>query len=79
VSQDKFSVLKIMPRYNFGEFMDFLPKGFNPFKIQSVLELEFLLFFYSKSRENWKLGQKGCLFVLNLSINLPNLEIFGVK
>jgi hypothetical protein len=25
------------------------------------------------------LGQKGCLLVLNLSINLPNLEILGVK
>jgi hypothetical protein len=45
VSQDKFSVLKVMPRYNFGEFMEVLPKGLNPFKIQSVFELDFLLNF----------------------------------
>jgi hypothetical protein len=69
-----------MPRYNFGEFVEFLPKGLNPFKIQSDFKLDFFSEFYnSKSIENWKLGQKGCLFVLNLSINLPNLEIFGVK
>jgi hypothetical protein len=34
-----------MPRYNFREFMEFLPKGLNPFKIQSDFELEFLLNF----------------------------------
>jgi hypothetical protein len=45
VSQDKFSVLKIMPRYNFDEFMEVLPKGLNLFKVQSVFELEFLLNF----------------------------------
>jgi hypothetical protein len=60
--------------------MEFVPKGLNPFKIQSDFELEYFFeFCNSKSRENWKLGQKGCLFVFNLSINLPNLEIFGVK
>jgi hypothetical protein len=45
VSQDKFSVLKIMPRYNFGEFMEVLSKGLNSFKIQPVFELKFLLNF----------------------------------
>jgi hypothetical protein len=58
VSQDKFSVLKIMPRYNFGEFMDFLPKGFNPFKIQSVLQLEFLPFFLFKIQGELEVGPK---------------------
>jgi hypothetical protein len=37
--------LKIMLRMNFGEFMEFLPKGLNPFKIQSYFEFEFLLNF----------------------------------
>jgi hypothetical protein len=34
-----------MPRKNFGEFMEFLPKAMNPFKIQSDFELEFCLNF----------------------------------
>jgi hypothetical protein len=45
VSQDKFSVLKIMQRYNFGKFMKFLPKDLNPFNIQSDFKLGFLLNF----------------------------------
>jgi hypothetical protein len=45
VSQSKFSVLKVMSRYNFGEILEFLPKGLNPFKIQSNFELEFCLNF----------------------------------
>jgi hypothetical protein len=32
-----------MPRKNFGEFMEFLLEGLNPFKIQLDFELEFLL------------------------------------
>jgi hypothetical protein len=81
VSQSKFTVLKITPRKNFGQFMKFLSEGLNTFKIQSDFELEFLLNFIIQNP-----GQIGswakkdvCLFVLNLSINLPNLEIFGVK
>jgi hypothetical protein len=34
-----------MPRKTFGEFIEFLPEGLNPFKIQSDFELEFLLNF----------------------------------
>jgi hypothetical protein len=45
VSQSKFVVSKMMPRKIFGEFIEFLPKGLNPFKIQSDFELEFLLNF----------------------------------
>jgi hypothetical protein len=39
VSQPKFTVLKIMPRKNFGEFMEILSKGLNPFKLQTNFKL----------------------------------------
>jgi hypothetical protein len=35
----------MMPRKIFGEFMEFLPKDLNPFKIQLDFELELLLNF----------------------------------
>jgi hypothetical protein len=38
------SILKIVPRYNFDEFIEFLPKGLKPFKIQ----MEFKLVFFPK-------------------------------
>jgi hypothetical protein len=38
VSQSKFTVLKIMPRKIFGEFMKFFLKGLNPFKFQTKFE-----------------------------------------
>jgi len=40
VSQYKFTVLKITPRKNFGEFMTFFPKDLNPFKIKASFKLE---------------------------------------
>jgi hypothetical protein len=40
MSQSKFTVLKIMPRKNFGEFMKILSKGLNPFKIQANLTFD---------------------------------------
>jgi hypothetical protein len=45
VSQSKFTVLNIMSRKIFGEFMEFFLKGLNPFKIQTIVRLEFLLEF----------------------------------
>jgi hypothetical protein len=46
--------------------MRFFPKGLNPFKIQTRFKLDFVSEFYnSKSREIFKWGQKGNLFVLN--------------
>jgi hypothetical protein len=41
VSQSKTVVLNIIPRYNFGEFMEFLPNGLKPFKIQMEFKLVF--------------------------------------
>jgi hypothetical protein len=47
VSQAKFTVLEIRSRKNFGEFVEFFPKGLKPFKIQTKpkfgLVPEFLL------------------------------------
>jgi hypothetical protein len=42
VSQSKFTVLKIMLRKNFGEFMEIFLKGLNPFKIQTKFKFDFL-------------------------------------
>jgi hypothetical protein len=58
--------------------MRFFPKGLHPFKIQSNFKLGFASEFYnSKSRENWKLDQKGILFKLKVSSTVRNLEKFG--
>jgi hypothetical protein len=60
------------------EFMRFLSKGLNPFKIQTKFKSDFTSEFYnSKSKEILNLGQKLKLFYLKLSIILPSLEIFG--
>jgi hypothetical protein len=40
VSQSKFTVLKIMLRNIFCEFMEFFLKGLNPFKIQTKFKLD---------------------------------------
>jgi hypothetical protein len=45
VSQSKFTILKIMSRKIFGEFMNFFLKGLYPFKIQTSFKLEFVLDF----------------------------------
>jgi hypothetical protein len=53
-----------MPRNFFGEFMEFLPKGLNPFKIQSDFELEFFLNFIIQNPgriESWA-KKDVCLF-----------------
>jgi hypothetical protein len=39
VSQTKFTLWRIMLRKNFGELMEFLLKGLNPFKIQGRFKL----------------------------------------
>jgi hypothetical protein len=58
--------------------MDFFPKGWKPFKIQTRFKLDFAFEFHnSKAREIWKLGHKGNLSHLNLSTLMPSLEIFG--
>jgi hypothetical protein len=60
------------------EFIRFFPKGLNPFKIQTRFKLDFTSeFYYSKSIEILRLGQKGNLSTLNLSATLPNLRNFG--
>jgi hypothetical protein len=60
--------------------MRFLPEGLNPFKIQASFKSEFASEFYVlKSRETWKLDQKGNFGHLNLSISVPSLENFGKK
>jgi hypothetical protein len=60
------------------EFMRFLSKGLNPFKIQTKFKSDFISEFYnSKLKEILNLGQKLKLFYLKLSIILPSLEIFG--
>jgi hypothetical protein len=57
--------------------MRFFPEGLYPFKIQTRFQLEFSSEIYnSKSRGILKLGQKGKLFHLKLSITLPNLDNF---
>jgi hypothetical protein len=57
--------------------MRFLPEGWNNFKIQVWFKLEFISEFYdSNSRGILKLGQKGDLFQLKLSITWPSLENF---
>jgi hypothetical protein len=62
------------------EFMRFLPKGLNPFKIQKRFKLEFAFEIYnSKSREIWKLPRKESLFYLKFSITMPSLENFEQK
>jgi hypothetical protein len=53
VSQTKFIVLKIISRKNFGKFMDFFPKGSNPFKIQTIFKLEFALDFLIRNPERF--------------------------
>jgi hypothetical protein len=42
VSQSKFTVLKIISRKIFAEFMGFFPKGLNPFKIQTKIKFYLL-------------------------------------
>jgi hypothetical protein len=37
VSQSKFTISKMISRKIFGEFMEILSKGLNPFKIQANL------------------------------------------
>jgi hypothetical protein len=39
----------MMSTKNFGEFMEFFFKGFNPFKIQSNLKLDFVLEFINQN------------------------------
>jgi hypothetical protein len=58
--------------------MRLLIKGLNPLKIQARFKLEVSSEFYNaKSREIWRLHQKGFLSTLNLSAILPSLEHFG--
>jgi hypothetical protein len=45
--------LKIISRKNFGKFMDFFPKGSNPFKIQTIFKLEFALDFLIRNPERF--------------------------
>jgi hypothetical protein len=40
-----------MQRKNFGEFIEFYPKGLNPFKIQTNFKLEFILEFIIQNSE----------------------------
>jgi hypothetical protein len=54
VSQSKFTGLKIIRRYNFGEFMEFFPKGLNlPFKTQTSFKLDLLLEFIIQNLEGF--------------------------
>jgi hypothetical protein len=77
VSQSKFTVLKIMSRKIFGEFMEFFPKGLKSFKIQTKFKLNlFPDFFISNYIGNLKFFPKGKLFLLNLSSTMPSLENF---
>jgi hypothetical protein len=64
VKEPKFTVLKVMSRKIFGEFIGFFPKGLNPFKIQSSFKLEFLLEFIIKNLFGiWTPSQKeNCSF-----------------
>jgi hypothetical protein len=34
--------MKIMPRYNFGEFLGYFPSGLNPFKIQTKFTMDLI-------------------------------------
>jgi hypothetical protein len=53
VSQSKFTILKIMSRNNFGEFMKFLPKGLDPFKIQTRFKLDLIPNFLIQNPERF--------------------------
>jgi hypothetical protein len=60
--------------------MRFLPKGLNPFKIQSRFNLVFNSEFYNSNyREILEMDQKGKLCNLKLSISMPSLDNFGQK
>jgi hypothetical protein len=61
VSQSKFTVLKIISRKNFSEFMDFFPKGLNPFKIQVRFTFELVADFIVQPPEgfvSWAKNEK---------------------
>jgi hypothetical protein len=58
--------------------MRFLPKGSNPFKIQTRFKLDFASeFCNSKYIEIWKLGKKGKVSCLKLFSTMQSLENFG--
>jgi hypothetical protein len=54
VSQSNFIELKIMSRKKFGEFMDFLLKDLNPFKIQISFKLDLFLEFIIQNPEGFE-------------------------
>jgi hypothetical protein len=71
VSQSNFTVLKIMLRKNFGEFMEFFPKGLNSFKIQTEFKCSLLRkFFNSNYVGNLNIFTKGKMFLLSLSTTM---------
>jgi hypothetical protein len=67
-----------VPRKFFGEFMEILPKGLNPLKLQTNFKLiRFLFFYYSNSVRNLDFSQKGSLFLSNSYCTMPSFEMFG--
>jgi hypothetical protein len=53
VSQSKFAVLNIMSSKIFGELIRFFSKVLNPFKIQTIFKLEFVLKFIIQNSERF--------------------------
>jgi hypothetical protein len=72
MSEYKFTVLKILSRKIFDEFMGFYPKGFNPLKLKQIQIGSVSWIFISKSIWNLNFFPKEKLFLLNLSSTLQN-------
>jgi hypothetical protein len=47
-----------MPRYNFGEFLGFSPKGLKPFKIQTKFKTKFFPEFLIQNPFEFEVGPK---------------------
>jgi hypothetical protein len=66
VSQSKFIFVNILWGYNVKEFMRFLPKGLNPFKIQTKFKLDLFLNFIITNLERFgSWAKKEICFIWN--------------
>jgi hypothetical protein len=63
----------------FGEFMEILSKGLNPFKIQGNLIFDLFPGFLIQNPEGIGSRAKMEVCLLGININLPNLKSVGVK
>jgi hypothetical protein len=67
----------MMPRKDFGEFIEFFLKGLNPFKNSNQIQIGFVYWiFISKSIWNLKSFPKGKLFLLKLLSSVQSLDFF---